>query len=229
MEKENSGRVLVLSCDVSVLDDDVVFDRLFASASPARREKTQALRFRPDKNLSLGAEYLLAEACREFGLDLASLTAQAGPGEKPGFPGSGVSYNLSHSGTRAICVMSAYECGCDIEQIDKADLRVASRYFAPEECAQLDSCRSEEEKRELFYRLWTLKESYMKCTGLGFRLALGAFAVSAEKGAPRLLRGADEAEYSFFEPEPPAGYRCSVCVRAPAGEFFTDVRKIVIP
>lgn len=50
------------------LNDESVFQRLYDSASPYRRRKTERLIFRKDKMLSLAAEELLSIALADNGI-----------------------------------------------------------------------------------------------------------------------------------------------------------------
>ena len=93
--------------------------------------------------------------------------------------GSDVSFNLTHSGALAlIAVTRNARIGVDIEQYrpDFEGLRIADRFFAPQECAYLraqpETCRA-----EAFIRQWTRKESFIKGRGEGLSYPLNAFHV----------------------------------------------------
>lgn len=80
------------------------------------------------------------------------------------------SFNLSHSGSRAVlAVIADTDVGIDIEKIDPAlDFhQLASRYFDLNEKKQLIRL-SKVRQRRGFYRLWTRKEAVLKMLGSGF-------------------------------------------------------------
>lgn len=114
-------------------------------------------------------------------------------------------FNLSHSGEYVFCVLSDREVGADIQQCNSADYgRLAGRFFSAEECRELESCVVENERQQLFYRLWTRKEAYGKLTGVGLLEVVGK----------NLLPG-DGAEsdlpLDWLEWSKPDGCRIAVC------------------
>jgi len=75
-----------------------------------------------------------------------------------------------------ICAVGDKPVGCDIERTAQARKKVAERFFASEEIEYLHSFSGDTLNRE-FFRLWTMKESYIKMTGEGLKLPLGSFYV----------------------------------------------------
>ena len=57
--------------------------------------------------------------------------------------------------------------GCDVEKIGQLKMNIAMRYFCKEEYGAIKEAGSDEEKTDLFFRYWVLKESFMKATGKG--------------------------------------------------------------
>ena len=102
-------------------------------------------------------------------------------------------FSLSHTrGLVAAAVATRGVVGVDVERIDprKADFAMAEEYFAPAE-VQLLRAVPVSERNLCFFRLWTLKEAYLKAigTGLGTPLKLFAFAfdpirITFEPGTP---------------------------------------------
>ncbi|HPQ41194.1 MAG TPA: 4'-phosphopantetheinyl transferase superfamily protein [bacterium] len=83
-------------------------------------------------------------------------------------PGS-ISFNLSHShelGVVAVCREN--DIGVDVEFLEKTRpfVTLARRYFSAAESGMIESL-DPRFHREMFYRIWTLKESWLKATGLG--------------------------------------------------------------
>lgn len=92
-------------------------------------------------------------------------------------------FNLSHSGDMGLFAFSLVgELGVDVEKIqDPYDgEKLAGRYFSPQETAYLTSV-SQGEKARIFFRLWTLKEAYLKALGLGFSGGLDTFTMQIKE------------------------------------------------
>ena len=87
-------------------------------------------------------------------------------------------------------------------------------YLAKEEIRYLDSL-PQFRRDEGFYRLWTLKESFVKATGRGLDLPLRSFWVDIRRGRPQIDCGNIEGQYKLFDLDFPAdkAYRLAVCVR----------------
>ena len=169
-----------------------------------RRKKTLRFLREESRKQSLGAGLLLQKALKRHGFENSKITFS-----KNGKPKTdGVCFNLSHSGEFVVCSIGEKDVGCDIEKAEKERLAVANRFFTKNENAYLDSFEGEEKKRE-FFRLWTLKESYMKLTGEGFSLSLSDFEISVDNGI-FLMRDNKKCDVCFkeFQTE---GYALSVC------------------
>ena len=201
---------VLYTASVAPLADAAHYAAAYAAVSPARREKTDRFRFEKDRQLSLGAELLLRHALRAEGLDELPMTFTYGAQGKPQFKDGGVYFNLSHSGEYVLCVLAPYEVGCDVEQITPIDLNIARRFFFRSEYDDIAAQTTKEARSELFFRYWTLKESFMKVTGLGMKLPLDAFEIV--RGSEITVRqSVDERPYSFAEFDALAGYRCALC------------------
>lgn len=89
--------------------------------------------------------------------------------EPSGWPGD---FNLSHSGGWIVCALSDQgRVGVDVEQMEAGNRGIATGCFTPEEWAAV-ARRDPEQQGALFYRLWTLKEAYLKAIGTGLTLPL---------------------------------------------------------
>ena len=89
-----------------------------------------------------------------------------------------VHFNISHSGDWVVCVIDDEENGIDIQKKDRVDIDLAKRFFLTEEYLALKS-QSESQKSDMFYDLWTLKESYIKITGKGLSIPLNSFTLDS--------------------------------------------------
>lgn len=174
--------VTVLFADTAAFgrEDPAMQEKLAALAgtlSVGRQEKIRRFRQPGGKYQSLAAGLLLDAGLRRYGLcerEVRILTGENGKPYLPDFPQ--LHFNLSHSGTTVMAAFAPCPVGCDVEAVGAPNLRVAGRFFAQEEQALLAHCGSDEEQAELFYRLWTLKESYIKMLGTGMRTPLADFA-----------------------------------------------------
>lgn len=185
--------------------------------SEERREKINSRRFEKDKIQALGAGLLLDHGLREYGLRERSVHMAYGGNGKPYLADHPeIHFNLSHSGTMAMAVFSDRETGCDVERVQEARMGVAQRFFAEAELEELKRQPPGEKKDELFFRIWTLKESYLKVTGEGMRIPLNSFSVCL---------GQSPAGYEFREFSVP-GYQAAVCLKesksgSPSDIFFS--------
>ena len=155
--------------DVSELD----FNRMKSSVSKTRIKKSSRYFHERDKNLSVGVEVLLNHA-----LDKIGITNPVFDIDKYGKPYlknySDVHFNLSHSEGYVACAVSDSPVGVDIEYVTDIDLNLAKQFFYGTE---YEYVLNNNDQKKAFFELWVLKESYMKMTGLGFRLALDEFCI----------------------------------------------------
>ena len=84
-----------------------------------------------------------------------------------------------------------------------------------EENRKLDAC-SGGEREELFFRMWSIKEAYVKLTGRGLSGGLSGFEIDWNEG--RVLEGEKCAAY-FREQQKTEGYAFCVCT----GEALRDI------
>ena len=134
-----------------------------------RRERISAYMREQDKARSLVAGLLLRHAC---GVTDDSMLAFGEKG-KPYLTSGRMHFNISHSGEYVVLALAGREVGVDIEKIRPYPAAVAEKVFTAAEREWLYSQKSD----EVFYRLWTAKESIMKASGLGLSMAAGSFCV----------------------------------------------------
>ncbi|MBN1759952.1 MAG: 4'-phosphopantetheinyl transferase superfamily protein [Chitinispirillaceae bacterium] len=122
---------------------------------------------------------------------------------KPYLLESPVHFNVSHSGKWVLCAVDHTEIGVDVEVRRRTDPAVAERFFSTPERHMLAAVNVPEETRSLFFRLWVLKESYIKAIGRGLDCPLDSFACLPDgtDGAAGLVRFDDtlpEAAVRWF-------------------------------
>ncbi len=127
------------------------------------------------------------------GIDAHLLEFYYGEKAKPFLQQDQLSFNLSHAKDKfALAVTQQQSVGIDIEyhapQLDL--LGLAKRFFSQQEYQQLLSV-SEQDKLRYFYRLWTLKEAFVKATGEGLSFGLSRFTVDIHADGMKALRCLD--------------------------------------
>ena len=82
-------------------------------------------------------------------------------------PTSLVDFNFSHTRNALLFgITTNGQIGVDIEKIHKAPFQTMKQIFHPNEIAYVNAAENSE--RELrFYEIWTRKEAYSKCSGVG--------------------------------------------------------------
>lgn len=203
-------QIKIYTADVRELDDPELFRFVYNGVSSDRKAKTDRMVFNKDKKLSLGAGALLEYVLAAHGV--TDLTFTTEHNKKPRLANEdGIKFNISHSGTKVICAVSDNDIGCDVEQITDIDMEIAKRFFFAEEYEALMKCADRAERNKLFFRYWTLKESFMKATGLGFMLALDDFCILLDKDDISVRHTVDSRKYFFREFFLNDGYRYAVC------------------
>ena len=210
--------VTMFAADITpFLTDCSAYRKAYRLVSVERQSKANQYRFEKDRCLCVGAEVLLIHACDEMKFDFSRHTILVDENGKPDFADGNLHFNLSHSGNVVFCALSDRTVGCDTEQLRPFDTHIANRFFAKEESSYLDGIPDENQRLDRFFRLWTLKESFIKCTGLGLKMPLRQFTVDISRGEPRLTEQPEQGVYVMGE-EKSRGYRFAWCVRCQDGD-----------
>ena len=129
-------------------------------------------------------------------------------------------FNLSHTDGLVACLVTLeLDAGVDVENIERRlDLvGVAKHSFSAREADEVRRRRGRE-RRERFFRYWTLKEAYIKARGMGLALPLRRFsytfpapgAVALELD-PELGDRASDWQLALYRPSP--GHYLAAAVR----------------
>ena len=216
----------VYTAKTDILSDRNEFIKRYEKLPSFRREKTDRLSIFEDKCRSVGAWELLKIVLFEYGIDAQTEEFSKKENGKPFLLfHPDISFNLSHSGNTVMCAVSDGEVGCDVQKITSCDLRIADRFFHEKESEAVSRISDENERRILFFRLWTLKESFVKATGKGFSTPLKSFCILTENGNV-LSEGTEKVkDFRFKEYSADDGYIYSVCAET---EGFSELIKVNI-
>lgn len=205
--RESLNRVYALYLPPCIGQERLV-QRALQLLSEEKRERLHKMKCRSEYNRILFGDLLVRHI-------LSGVTGHApeqlhflrGPYGKPhSADHPAVHFNLSHAGDYAVCAVSDGAVGIDVEQTGKCERMLARQFFHQREADFLDSL-PESLYPEFFFRLWTLKEAYLKYRGTGLSAALNSVS----------FIGTDGIFYTHgFEPE-----LCTAQFRLPGGYFVS--------
>lgn len=153
-----------------------IYKRIESKISDPLKAKTKSFRFSEDQQRSLAGELMVRKFYKEY-LGQYELEFELNEHNKPFLSGVEDQYfNISHSGNFVVGAFSDQAVGIDVEMIGKDRRAIAKRYFTEEEITQMQTIKRPKEQIDFFYRLWTLKESYMKALGMGMSMSLSSFS-----------------------------------------------------
>jgi hypothetical protein len=124
--------------------------------------------------------------------EIAAAIPERPPYGKPFFASwPGIEFSISHSGHFWCCAVSSEPVGLDIEDMSRKItpqrcLSIAARFFCPDEEAYIAAALSNSADPSgiipRFFKIWVMKEAYLKYHGLGLSAGLNSFSVLA--GSP---------------------------------------------
>lgn len=122
----------------------------------------------PKKEQHGYAHRLLRECLRAHGIEYNESTEiSLGKMGKPSLAKHPeIHFNLTHADGISACMTAETECGIDAERVREYRPNVMKRAFSEAERAMVENA-PESERNLLFFRIWTLKEAYVKALGIG--------------------------------------------------------------
>ena len=206
---------------------DEEFENALFRLNPEQKERIMRYHFMADRKRGLIgillAEYAISKA---FGINPDEMRFEKNKYGKPHVAGKhGVHYNISHSGDYVVCAVGSMPVGIDVQEIKGGNLDIADRFFSKEEKEALALESSEDAKRKLFYDIWSLKEAYIKCIGMGLSMPLEDFGVVQRDGEYELIvKGERDEGYHFKKYDMPGSY--SLCVCSKEDSFPTEYTEL---
>lgn len=149
-------------------------------------EKQRAARFVSDEvcqKYVASHAFLRSVLSKQLNIAPAEVRYVYGDHGKPSLVGKTLYFNLSHSADMALVVVSRDgPVGIDVELKKPLSdfIAIAQRFFSKEEVEGL-LAEPASEQLDVFYRLWTRKEAYLKMLGLGLSFGLDRFTVSSQE------------------------------------------------
>ncbi|MBR4236626.1 MAG: 4'-phosphopantetheinyl transferase superfamily protein [Clostridia bacterium] len=194
--------------DASALEDTALYERVSSFIPYRLMSGVYKYKQNADRRRALAVRALLIYMLKEEGINAGQLSFTYAEYGKPVFSGDEKLYfSFSHSGTWALCALSDMPVGCDVEKTVRGNMLIAQKAFCEEETEALKTCEDFDTE---FCRIWTARESYMKCTGLGFLCPRDSFsAVNKES----VRQKDDDCRYELYTYENIENYICSLCVK----------------
>ncbi len=95
-------------------------------------------------------------------------------------------FSISHTKEYIAIAISDKQIGIDIEQERKYKKELVERFFHPKEVEYLNFLSNTNQQNQAFTKIWTLKESYVKCTGKGIANNFKSFYISFLNNEPQI-------------------------------------------
>ncbi len=155
----------------------------------------------------------------------ADVRLEYGRHGKPKLRGEELMFNLSHSGNCAIVAIGADgRVGVDIEhRRPRRPFRELSRRFFAEAEDRWLAALPGADRADGFYRVWTLKEAYLKAIGTGLTFSSRGFGLDMAQTPPRLRAtdypGDEPHRWRFETPEMAGTYVAALCWEGEARGF----------
>lgn len=190
------------------LIDELTLDRYFSILPPDEQAEVERFRCKKARQLTLIGRALARHALSHHeGGDPADWRFARGPFGKPVAAGArqgAVVFNVAHTEGLVVCGVGPVDAiGVDAEHVDRRNAldAIAQRFFAPSETAALSALPPPQRKQE-FFRYWTLKEAFVKAHGSGLALPLDQFAFELAPAEPPRIQFerrlvADPARWHF--------------------------------
>ena len=143
------------------------------------------------------------------------------PALAPGQADQPLFFNLSHSGSCLVVAVSRHEdIGIDIEKMKPGRRfgKIAARFFSSSEARELSSMDASL-RADRFYRLWTLKEAYIKACGMGLVIPLNDFSFSFPQSgsisvAFDVKRDDDPEQWQFWQIDAGPEFRLALALKS---------------
>jgi len=189
-------------------------DELCLHISEKKRCRINKYINKKDKIRTLIGEILLRTIIfEELSIINKDITFEKNEYEKPYLKGHPkFNFNISHSADYVVCVIDDKPIGIDIEEVKHIEYKdIASNFFAVSEFNYIVNNNLNIQLSE-FYKIWTLKESYVKCCGQGLSIPLKSFSVDVDQYEDIKLNIDNEyKEYTFKIFDIELGYKMAVC------------------
>ena len=211
-----------LACSADV--DITTAEKWTADLPEEKRQRISRYRHQEHRVLALTAHRLLTFSLKsEFGIEPSPDDWATGAYGKPHLKNTnGIHFSISHSGNMALCAVHDKPVGADIECIRLVDDSLARRIMSDEEWRVY---QNSSEKNSLFFKVWTLKEAYLKFDGKGIGTALDALSIYPEEDS--IISNVQGCGFILIDSID--GYQAAVCAEPEVfgSPEWIDIEKLI--
>ncbi|GEM_PF-1317757 len=208
---------------VKVLDsiDDALINQAIYFLPPDIRKKIQSFYHKEDCIRSLLGYMMLKKVSPQFDQYANSLSfTKYG---KPFIQNQDLfHFNISHSKRWVVLAVSKDEIGVDIEYIKPVCFDTMKGALTEEEYTKLQSLPKYEAEK-YFYKIWTVKESFLKMIGIGLSLSPNRLQTNVYVEEPTILLDGKQQNVTIQTFQIESNYQISVC-----GKGMNHIQKMEI-
>ena len=190
-----------------------VYDAFLGFVSAERKRKAARFLRKEDACRCIVGE-VLARYCigQREKVPIDSIAFKTSENGKPycDLPGK-TQFSISHSKSWVVCAIDDQPIGVDVEHVHSVDFKIAERFFSPEEFTGMLNL-PETFRKDRFFDLWTLKESYIKAIGKGLSCPLDSFTIIFKRERIALQTKKDLPEMFLKQYDLGPDYKCALCV-----------------
>jgi len=188
--------IYIANIDTLPFDNSEAYLSLLSSE---RQRKIKNITNTQNRKLAISAGLLLNYGLAKQNIVSKDLIITYNSHGKPYFRDNPIHFNLSHSGQYVLCAISDIEVGADIQKMTTHyNLNIAKRFFHLDEYNYLANL-PHDKQHGMFFRLWALKESYVKNLGTGLANTLNSFSIKTDSPSVCLSANNKKSSYSFYE------------------------------
>ena len=167
---------MVFYCDGISSMTDERFKFFFERMPTARQKKAMRYVKKEDRQLCVIAFALLDYALKLKGYEIGEYEFVESETGKPYLENLPLEFNLSHTSNAVACAVSRTQIGVDVQKKVSEYKSVMRRVYCGNE---INLVSNSQNPIDDFTRIWTLKESYVKCIGTGISDNISAYDFSA--------------------------------------------------
>lgn len=208
--------------NIDKLLDKSIYSEYYEIMEDDRKNKIDRIK-QEDKKLQSLAAGILIQHIRKTEKENSMIIVDKY--NKPSFEDNKIKFNVSHSSGYAVAAVSNYEIGIDTEDVKRKnkftmkERRIVNSCFAPKEQKYIYDIGTEQGKLERFFRVWTIKEAYVKMEGTGMIRPFYTFEVDFEEKSPRIIA---DKETMITELKIGTSNLVSVCHNIKDNEYFIE-------